>query len=175
MSLALRVYVVVIASLGWTGFVRPADAGVVVGCVGVSRDVTATKQAERVLVQQVENNRSLLEALSLERRRLAEAQSVASVGSWEMDLQTNELTWSDETYRIFEMEKAGESLSYETFLSLVHPDDRATVDRAFVDSVANRGPYAIDHRILLPAGRVKIVHEQCQTFYDSGGSALRSV
>ena len=151
------------------------DAGVVVGCVGVSRDVTATKQAERVLIQQVEDNRSLVEALSLERRRLAEAQSVASVGSWEMDLETSELNWSDETYRIFEMEKAGESLSYGTFLSLVHPDDRAKVDRTFVDSVANRVPYAVDHRILLPDGRVKTVHERCQTFYDSEGRALRSL
>lgn len=151
------------------------DAGVVVGSVGVSRDVTATKQAESVLVQQIENNRALLEALSLERRRLAEAQSVASVGSWEMDLRTSVLTWSDETYRIFEVAKAGESLTYETFLSRVHPDDRATVDRAFVHSLANRVPYAVDHRILLPDGRVKIVHERCQTFYDSGGSALRSI
>jgi PAS domain S-box-containing protein len=149
--------------------------GTVTGIAGISRDITALKEAASELQRQAEEQRQLATQLDVQRARLAEAQALAKVGSWDLDLLTNTLTWSDENYRIFEMEKSAFGASYEAFLERVHPDDRALVNRAYTDSVANRVAYAIDHRIQLPSGQVKIVHERCQTIYDDDGRALRSV
>ncbi len=107
--------------------------------------------------------------------RLNEAQRLAKLGSWELDLVTGELLWSDEIFRLFEIDPAGFAASYEAFLELVHPDDRPTVDAAYKSSVQTRKPYQIEHRLALPDGRIKWVHERCETFYDPDGNALRSV
>jgi hypothetical protein len=85
------------------------------------------------------------------------------------------LHWSEEIYRIFEMDPARFDASYEAFLELVHPDDRARVNRVYTESVRDRTPYDMEHRLLLPDGRVKFVHEQCRTVYDAEGRALRSL
>ncbi|MES9966899.1 MAG: ATP-binding protein, partial [Sedimenticola sp.] len=105
---------------------------------------------------------------------LAEAQRIAHVGSWSLDLSTNHLAWSDEVYRIFEMEKGTFPATYEAFLECIHPDDREMVDCSYRDAVENRGDYDIEHRLLMADGRVKHVNERCQTFYEDG-RAVRSM
>lgn len=107
--------------------------------------------------------------------RLIEAQRVAKVGSWELDIVTMQLHWSRETYRIFEVDPKEFFVTYETFLDLVYPEDRAAVDRAYADSLAMRRPYEITHRVQLPSGATKWVTERCETTFDEAGRALRSV
>ncbi|HEX5338934.1 MAG TPA: PAS domain S-box protein, partial [Gallionella sp.] len=65
--------------------------------------------------------------------------------------------------------------SYEAFLNVVHPDDLAMVNQAYTDSVRDKTPYDIVHRLLLPEQRIKYVREWCETFYDQDGHPLRSV
>ncbi|HZW24872.1 MAG TPA: PAS domain-containing protein [Gallionella sp.] len=122
---------------------------------------------QRVMERTVE----LLES----RQSLAEAQRIAHVGSWEMNLVDNVLTWSEEVYRIFEIAPQQFGASYETFMDSVHPDDREGLDRAFKASLENREPFEIEHRLLLPDGRIKYVHEHCETFYSADGRPLRSI
>ena len=107
-------------------------------------------------------------------KRLAEAQRIAHIGSWELDLTSKSLTWSDEIFRIFELDPRQFGASYDAFLDIVHPEDREMVDRAYTKSVADHRPYNIEHRLLLPEGRVKHVHERCETTYDDQGRPLRS-
>ncbi len=108
-------------------------------------------------------------------KHLLESQRLAHIGSWELDLTTNHLWWSEETFHIFEIdsEKFGES--YESFLTLVHPEDRDLVSSAYVESVANHTPYEIVHRLCFEDGRIKYVNEHCETFYDDSGKPIRSV
>lgn len=113
--------------------------------------------------------------LSESKKRLQEAQRLAQIGSWELKIDANALEWSDEIYRIFEIDQASFGASYEAFLSVIHPDDRSLVDRAYDESVRNRKPYSVEHRLLFPDGRVKYVHERGETFYDGAGKPLRSV
>lgn len=115
------------------------------------------------------------ERLKLEREQLNSAQAVARIGSWELDLVTNHLWWSDEAYRIFDIDKSRFEASYEGFVDRVHPDDRAIVDKAYSDAVANQTPYSIDHRLLLADGSVRHVHEQCETIYNDDGKPVRSI
>ncbi len=107
--------------------------------------------------------------------RLNDAQRIAHLGNWQLDLETNELTWSDEIYRIFEMDKEEFGASYDAFLDAVHPDDRDMVNQAYTESLKNKMPYEIEHRLLMPDGRIKYVTEKCETYYDESGAPVRSV
>jgi PAS domain S-box-containing protein len=115
------------------------------------------------------------DAMRRSEERLREAQALAHLGSWELDLGTGRLTWSDEIYRIFEIAPGAFEASYEAFLDAVHPDDREAVDRAYAESVRSRSPYEITHRLLMADGRVKYVHERGATDYDEQGRPVRSV
>ncbi|MDO9244417.1 MAG: sensor domain-containing diguanylate cyclase, partial [Rhodocyclaceae bacterium] len=107
--------------------------------------------------------------------RLKEAQRLARLGSWELDLTKNHLTWSDEGYRIFEIDPERFGATYEAFLDAIHPEDRAMVNQAYQDSLQTRQPYEITHRLLMADGRVKHVHERGKTDYDTAGQPLRSI
>ncbi|MEE4195939.1 MAG: PAS domain-containing protein, partial [Anaerolineae bacterium] len=113
--------------------------------------------------------------LKEEETRLKDAQRIAHIGNWELDLQTNVLTWSDEIFRIFEIDKEHFEVSYESFLAAVHPDDRDAVNKAYKRSLEIRKPYNIMHRLLMPAGRIKYVQERCETYFNPEGKPLRSV
>lgn len=115
------------------------------------------------------------QALRASETRLNETQRLAHLGSWELDLVNNDLKWSDEIYRIFELEPTQFGALYQAFLDTVHPDDRELVNRAYTESVRNRIPYDIVHRLRMKDGRVKYVHERGETFYDEAGRPLRSL
>ncbi|MBX3608807.1 MAG: PAS domain S-box protein [Hydrogenophaga sp.] len=113
-------------------------------------------------------------ALRASEARLKEAQRIAGVGSWEFDLRTQHVSWSDELFRIFELDPSVATASYATFIACVHPDDRAAVNRAYRTSVEQRKPHDVVHRLLMPDGRVKFVRETGFTEF-VGGEARRSV
>ena len=114
------------------------------------------------------------EALKKSESTLAEAQHMAHIGSWELDLVSNTLTWSDEVYRMFGLKPQQFRATYEAFLDNIHPHDREMVNKAYAESVSNKTPYNIVHRLLLKDGTVKYVNERCETFYDDG-KPIRSI
>jgi PAS domain S-box-containing protein len=114
------------------------------------------------------------QALRESQTRLTEAQRIAHIGSWELNVVDKRLTWSEEIYRILETDPQKFAASYDAFLELVHPEDRDLVHRAYTTSIAGRSPYDIVHRVLLPDGRIKFVRERCETFYSQDGHPLRS-
>jgi PAS domain S-box-containing protein len=64
---------------------------------------------------------------------------------------------------------------YESFLETIHPDDRDAVNTAYSQSLNNRTPYEIEHRLLMKDGRIKYMHERCETIYTLDGQPLRSI
>ncbi|MDQ7745290.1 ATP-binding protein [Hydrogenophaga pseudoflava] len=113
-------------------------------------------------------------ALARSEAGLKEAQQLAGLGSWECDLATGRLHWSDEVYRIFEVDPAIVQPSFERFLEWVHPDDRRMVQQAFDASIRDRRTYNVVHRLLLPGGRIKYVRERGVTEYE-GDRPVRSM
>jgi diguanylate cyclase (GGDEF)-like protein/PAS domain S-box-containing protein len=124
------------------------------------RDITERKQAEETLRATTE--------------RLNEAERIAQLGAWELDHVTGKLDWSDEVFRIFEIDPLRFSHRYQAFLDTIHPDDRTMVNQAFTDSLETRAPYGITHRMLTSDGRIKWVHERCASEFDADGKPLRS-
>ncbi|MES9957875.1 MAG: ATP-binding protein, partial [Sedimenticola sp.] len=107
---------------------------------------------------------------------LEEAQRIADLGNWELDLVANELYWSDELFRIFGIEKGEFGASYEAFIEIVHPDDRDRLEEAYTRSVETGEPYDIVHRINRPTdGEIRYIHERCEQIRDDRGKPLRSV
>ena len=105
---------------------------------------------------------------------LLKAQEIAMLGSWELDLTADRLSWSPEALRIYEQAPDQSATSYATMLAAMHPQDRALVDRAYRDSLAARTPYDLVHRLLLPDGRIKWVQARCETEFAPDGSPLHS-
>lgn len=130
-------------------------AGDVGGIVIFTEDITA--------------NRLVIERLRLSQQDLQRAQEVGAIGSWRLDVQKNELTWSEENYRIFGVTE-GTAMTYEFFIGRVHPDDRAYVDSEW--QAALRGAhYDIEHRLLVN-GTLKWVRELAELEFDLDGSLL---
>ncbi len=115
-------------------------------------------------------------ALRQSEQHLSRAQEIAHLGSWELDLLTDQLTWSDEVYRIFGLQPQEFGATYEDFLKAVHPDDRTVVDEAYSGSIREgRDMYEIEHRIVRQlTGEVRTIHEKCEHFRDESGQIIRS-
>lgn len=91
-------------------------------------------------------------------RLLDLTQQVAQIGTWELLLPRHELSASDELYRLFGVDPANFVLTRESFLELLHPDDRAAADRA-IDAALHEGkPFRHDHRIIRPDGTQRWLH-----------------
>jgi PAS domain S-box-containing protein len=110
-----------------------------------------------------------------EKSTIRKVEEMALLGHWQLDLVSNTLYWSDEIYRIFDISARDFEANYEAFLNTVHPHDREYVDRAYTESLRNKTGYDIVHRLLLRDGRIKYVHEKCQTEYGEDGKPVRSL
>ncbi|MCU7925955.1 MAG: PAS domain S-box protein [Candidatus Thiodiazotropha sp. (ex Dulcina madagascariensis)] len=138
------------------------ETGIVMAVEGIAHDIT--------------ERRALNEKLRESERHLLEAQQMAHIGNWELDLTTNTLYWSDEIYRIFGIDPEGFEATYEAFLDTIHPNDRARVDRAYSSAVSNNIPYEMTHRITRKSdGKVRYVHEHSKEIRNDAGVVVRSL
>ena len=92
--------------------------------------------------------------------KLEIAQKIAKLGYWERNLEKEELFWSDEVYNIWGREKSNFRPLLETFLESVHPDDFDNFQEAIDLSLKNFIDLDYEHRIVLPGGKIKWVHER---------------
>jgi len=124
-------------------------------------------------IRDISERKKIEDKLRKSEERLAEAQGIARLGNWDLDVVTNELWWSDEIYRIFGLKPREFGATYEAFLDTVHPEDREYVLRSVHEAVYNGEHYSIQHRIVLPGGDVRIVHERAKVVFDDNGQPVR--
>ncbi|HEX5710572.1 MAG TPA: diguanylate cyclase [Sulfuricurvum sp.] len=121
----------------------------------------------RRVIKQREN--SLLKVSS----SLNKAQAIAHLGNWEWNIETNDLWWSDEIYRIFGLLPQEFKATYHGFLERVHPDDREMVENAVMDALTNNAEYRVEHRILRVDGTLIYVLEEGQIETDGSGEPIK--
>ncbi|HEX3123236.1 MAG TPA: EAL domain-containing protein, partial [Rhodanobacteraceae bacterium] len=143
--------------------------------VAVFDDISARRGAQEALQASEHEQRQLAQQLEIERSRLVAAQRVANIGSWETDLSSLEVAWSEETHRIFETDPATCRPTHAAFMQFVHPDDRPRVDAAFELSRDQHYAQELEHRVLMPDGRIKFVEERWQIFFGEDGKPMRAL
>jgi PAS domain S-box-containing protein len=139
----------------------------------VLQDVTERKRAEEALRTSEQRQHRIAKQLEAQRARLIEAQAVAKVGSWETELPSLEITWSEQTHRIFETDPSHFRPTRPDFVEFIHPQDRAKVDAAFQASLDKGAPSNVEYRIVMADGRVKVLEEQWRVFHDGQGRPVR--
>ncbi len=160
---------------------RFSTGGAFLGYVGSTQDITRQKSIEDELRRARDEMEIRVEERTAElqesEKRLKRSQEIAHLGSWELDLVNDTLSWSDEVYRIFGLQPQEFGATYEAFLEAVHPDDRDAVDAAYSGSICDgKDTYEIEHRVMRKStGEVRIVHEKCEHYRDAAGKIIRSV
>jgi len=124
----------------------------------VLNDITEQKRAQ--------------ESLQLSESQLAEAQRLASVGSWNWDVRTGAITWSDELYRIFGLQPQKTHLGKQA-IELTHPDDRDRVINSVKTSLETKEAYSLYYRVCRPDGIERVVHTLGHVVCDDQGDPIR--
>ncbi|HVF80782.1 MAG TPA: PAS domain-containing protein [Flavisolibacter sp.] len=125
-------------------------------------------------VMDITEHSELVNRLAQADRRHKQAEVLTHLGTYTWNFITDEIEWSDEMYRIYEMEK-GEQLSYGTVLNAVHADDKQLLDRTIKESIAAQKPYDFYYRIITKAGTEKILHSRGQIEKDDSGKPEKVV
>ncbi|WP_224961435.1 PAS domain S-box protein [Geomonas subterranea] len=136
--------------------------------------IEGTEQSVLSLVD-ISAHKEVEEALRESRATLAVAQRIARLGNWDWDLGSDTLTWSDEMYRIYDVDPATFVPTHELVLQAVHPEDREQVIRAVNDAIYNRRAYHKDYRIVLANGSTRTLSARAEVTYDALGRPLHMV
>ncbi|MCX6160567.1 MAG: PAS domain S-box protein [Ignavibacteriae bacterium] len=121
----------------------------------------------------IENHRQILASET----RLNKTQEISHIGSWELDIASGILTWSDEVYHIYGLPAQEFVVTYEAFIEFVHPEDRTAVDNAYTYSIKDdKDSNEIEHRIFRRhSSEIRYLHEKCEYLRDTTGKIIRLI
>jgi signal transduction histidine kinase len=106
---------------------------------------------------------------------LVRAQSIARFGSWDWKVDDDEVSWSDELYHIFGVPKTSEPITFERYLSFIHPDDRKLVVGQIKKAAKRSQAFSFSHRIILPNEVVRYVQSNGQSYADKRGAVTHMI
>ncbi len=109
-------------------------------------------------IQDVSERQRAEETVAVSAAQLAEAQHIGHVGSWEWDIETGTITWSQELFRIFGVDHNLGPMTYERYLETIHPEDRTHVEATVAAGAQTGEPYTIEHRVTWPDGTIHWIH-----------------
>jgi PAS domain S-box-containing protein len=179
LHISLLLFVIIlIASFLAKRLLGPFSGSIIVETRELEREIAsridAVKMLNEELHHEIAERTQTGEILEKSEHRLKEAEKIAHLGHWELDLKTNSLYWSEEVYRIFGLDEGKRNLTFENFMATIHPDDKDNVLELYNNSVELGAPYSVVHRIILPDGVIKYVHEQCVHETDETGKRVKS-
>jgi PAS domain S-box-containing protein len=144
----------------------------------LARSISYSIERYKLLKELSENTKKLEEQtiiLHQERLKLADAQKLAHIGSWELNLTTNALTWSDELYRIYGMQPQEKLIDAEIVYAIIHPNDRLYVKKIIQESIIKNKSFAFYYRIVFPNKTIKTIHAKGEIITDDSGKAIKII
>ena len=145
--------------------------------LNLARSISQLSYSNIKLAKAITQQKQVEDALRESEELLNKAQEIGHLGSWSLDLITNQLTWSKEIYRIFGLQHKELSLTYEGFLEAIHPEDREAVNWAFTNSLLEgEDSYEIEHRIIRKhSSEIRYVWEKGENIKDLSGKVVRCI
>jgi two-component system, NarL family, sensor kinase len=134
------------------------SSGKIVKWIGVSTDI----HDQKIVAEKTSQNEAFLK----------EAQEIAHIGSWELNLDSYKVLWSDELYRIFGYEPGKMELTYQAFLSHIYPEDLQKILDSNVIIKANRKPLKVTYRIIRPDGRIRYISASLKAIIDGDDNMI---
>ena len=132
-------------------------------------DRSGDKRGAVIAMHDITERKAIETELMHNRTRLSEAQHIAQVGSWEWEIDSDHVRWSDQMYRLYGLEPQQFQATFTGFLERVHEDDRDRVRQAIEAALASRQPFEFEHRIVLAEGGVRVMQARGQVVIDSEG------
>jgi PAS domain S-box-containing protein len=129
-----------------------------IGSVVIACDVTEQQLAQATLAE--------VDA------RMEEGEALAHIGSWLWDLRTGAVQWSSEFHRIHGVDPLDFDGTFDSYLGLIHPQDREGFRTAMETSVNSGRPFDSEYRVERPDGQVHLVHVRAQPTFGSAGTAV---
>ncbi len=129
--------------------------------LGVTRDITERRRGEKELKES--------------RDRLIQAEQIARLGNWSLELATGQVTWSDEMYRLLELDPATTTPSIELYHSFLPPEDRDLLQRRFTEAMGTRQRFVLGTRLILRSGRLKYAEGTGEVIVDAAGRPIRAI
>ncbi len=143
----------------WEGLALKNPEGATEGIIMSGRDITLQKIVEKELIQSEWD--------------MALAQKIARLGSWVYNMTTDEIRMSNEMYRIFGTDPQTFQGAYQSFLKLIHPEDRQRVDESHKESFRTGKGHSIEYRVPLPDETERIIYEESKVFLDDLDNPLK--
>lgn len=106
---------------------------------------------------------------------LDEAQEIVHIGTWQWEVATGAIAWSDELYRIYGLKPRKEALGFDEFVQLIHPEDREKVTNIVNEAYQTKQSFEFEHRIVLPNKKIRILHGKGKVFADATGAVTRMI
>jgi PAS domain S-box-containing protein/putative nucleotidyltransferase with HDIG domain len=140
-------------------------------------DESGTPYAVLGVFDDITERRRLEEVAGRIERNLNEAERMGHTGSWDYDVATDKATWSENMFRLFDVDPSTPAgLVFQFFVdNLVHPDDRANVRAVFQDALAGVRPYDLEYRVVLRDGSIRNIHAIAEVTRDQTGHAVAMV
>lgn len=132
---------------------------IIQGVLFAARDITALKQSN--------------ELMAFKETLLADAQQISHIGSWEWNVETNSVTWSDELFRIYGYEPGEIDINFKQFMEWVHPEDKITVNDIVMNSVGTRAPFSYYARVIKKDKSVVIIHARGKVITDENNVVVK--
>lgn len=141
-----------------------------------SRGTVTIKNGRKIMtgtVMDVTNRHQLLLQLQRSEALYKQAQELGKIGNWTWDIPNNKIEWTDELYRIFGLEPSYGAVTFEEYMSLLHPDDVALVNTVIQECFTNHTPYEVHHRLVMKNGTIKYILSKGEVKINEHGAAIK--
>ncbi|WP_395751967.1 sensor histidine kinase [Prosthecobacter sp.] len=158
-----------LAAIGFVTFITRSISG------PLRRQAEELQAANESLQIEIAGRKRTERELRRSEMQLATAQIIARVGSWEWDMASGKIVWSDENYRIHGLEPGKYAVTHQAAMSFIHPEDRVMAETTMIRALNEGLPFSFEHRIVRPDGSERMIHKRGEAVMAADGRGTAKV